>query len=235
LVFQFEVEDTGPGIPTHLQERVFEPFVQADLGLSRKYGGTGLGLSICSQLANLMGGSISLTSTEGVGTTFTMRIPLKHVKSRAPSTTSSDIHGGSRPGSISQPPEDLPLPRVSGEGNPPTIAITNSTSIGFQKDTQPRLVGLSQPFFAAAHSTATVKNSKEQLAALNGIAQDSGTKLRVLVAEDNLVNQEVVLRYVILPQLGTENSLELWLMDLQYVETRRYLRCGNRERWARSI
>jgi osomolarity two-component system sensor histidine kinase SLN1 len=39
LIFQFEVEDTGPGIPEHLQDRVFEPFVQADLGLSKKYGG----------------------------------------------------------------------------------------------------------------------------------------------------------------------------------------------------
>lgn len=47
--FQFDVEDTGPGIPQDMQERVFEPFVQGDLGLSKKYGGTGLGLSICSQ------------------------------------------------------------------------------------------------------------------------------------------------------------------------------------------
>jgi osomolarity two-component system sensor histidine kinase SLN1 len=46
LLFQIEVEDTGPGIPEHLQDRVFEPFVQGDLGLSKKYGGTGLGLSI---------------------------------------------------------------------------------------------------------------------------------------------------------------------------------------------
>ncbi len=44
LIFQFEVEDTGPGIPEHLRDRVFEPFVQGDLGLSKKYGGTGLGL-----------------------------------------------------------------------------------------------------------------------------------------------------------------------------------------------
>lgn len=43
-IFQFEVEDTGPGIPEHLRDRVFEPFVQGDLGLSKKYGGTGLGL-----------------------------------------------------------------------------------------------------------------------------------------------------------------------------------------------
>ncbi len=53
-LFEFEVEDTGPGIPPHMQEKVFEPFVQGDLGLSKKFGGTGLGLSICQQLARLM-------------------------------------------------------------------------------------------------------------------------------------------------------------------------------------
>lgn len=81
-MFEFEVEDTGPGIPDHMQQRVFEPFVQGDLGLSKKFGGTGLGLSICSQLATLMDGNISLTSTVGVGTTFTMRIPLKYTKNK---------------------------------------------------------------------------------------------------------------------------------------------------------
>ncbi|TKA65153.1 hypothetical protein B0A49_10810 [Cryomyces minteri] len=65
LLFEFEVEDTGPGIAEHQQQRIFEPFVQGDLGLSKKYGGTGLGLSICSQLAGLMRGTIRLKSQHG--------------------------------------------------------------------------------------------------------------------------------------------------------------------------
>lgn len=81
-MFEFEVEDTGPGIPEPMQQRVFEPFVQGDLGLSKKFGGTGLGLSICSQLATLMGGNITLHSTVGVGTTFIMQIPLKYTKDK---------------------------------------------------------------------------------------------------------------------------------------------------------
>jgi osomolarity two-component system, sensor histidine kinase SLN1 len=81
-LFEFEVEDTGPGIPEPMQQRVFEPFVQGDLGLSKKYGGTGLGLSICHQLAGLMGGSVDLKSTVGFGTTFTMHIPLKYIRDR---------------------------------------------------------------------------------------------------------------------------------------------------------
>jgi len=82
FIFEFEVEDSGPGIPPHMLDKVFEPFVQGDLGLSKKFGGTGLGLSICQQLANLMGGTIGLKSTVGVGTTFSMHIPLRYVKDR---------------------------------------------------------------------------------------------------------------------------------------------------------
>ena len=82
FTFEFEVQDSGPGIPENMQQKVFEPFVQGDLGLSKKFGGTGLGLSICHQLAGLMGGSIHLQSTVGVGTTFTMHIPLRYVKER---------------------------------------------------------------------------------------------------------------------------------------------------------
>jgi osomolarity two-component system sensor histidine kinase SLN1 len=142
-----------------------------------------------------MGGNIALISTEGVGTTFTMKIPLKHTKSRAPSTTSTDPHGTSRAGSISSQHADDHF-RKSMDGSPPKTAVagTSSGTMGFQKDTQPRLVGLSQPFFAASPSPTAVKDSNEQLAALNSVAKNSGGKLRVLVAEDNLVNQEVVLR-----------------------------------------
>ena len=66
-MFEFEVEDSGPGIPEHLQNKIFGPFVQGDLGLSKKFGGTGLGLSICSQLAGLMKGTINLKSELGHG------------------------------------------------------------------------------------------------------------------------------------------------------------------------
>lgn len=191
-IFQFEVSDTGPGIPANLQEQVFEPFVQADLGLSRKYGGTGLGLSICAQLATLMGGDITLVSSEGTGTTFRMRIPLKHVRSRAPSTSSSDAPAASRPESIISPPDDS-LRKASVEAGSGGVVLANNSSLGHN---QPRLVGLSQPFFATSNGTgpAAGKDPDDHLSALSSVAKKSGTKVRVLVAEDNLVNQEVVLR-----------------------------------------
>ena len=75
-VLQISVTDTGPGIEPALQDKVFEPFVQGDQTLSRSYGGTGLGLSICRQLAKMMNGTLTLKSTIGQGSTFTLAIPL---------------------------------------------------------------------------------------------------------------------------------------------------------------
>lgn len=71
----FSIADTGVGIPTHMHERIFERFIQLDLTTRRDYGGTGLGLSISKKLTEMLGGTISLESTPGKGTTFYIQIP----------------------------------------------------------------------------------------------------------------------------------------------------------------
>ncbi|NWG44925.1 MAG: response regulator [Alphaproteobacteria bacterium] len=70
------VTDTGIGISPEDQEKIFQRFTQIDSSLNRKYAGTGLGLAICKDLAELMGGSISLESALDQGSSFTVRLPL---------------------------------------------------------------------------------------------------------------------------------------------------------------
>lgn len=74
--FDFSVADTGIGISRSAQKKLFQPFTQADRSSSRNYEGTGLGLAICKRLVELMGGSISLKSEVGEGTTFFGFLPL---------------------------------------------------------------------------------------------------------------------------------------------------------------
>lgn len=78
-VLRFSVIDTGIGISVDQQQKLFEPFTQADMSVNREFGGTGLGLAICRRLTNMLGGDISVHSKPDHGSTFTFTIATGQV------------------------------------------------------------------------------------------------------------------------------------------------------------
>jgi PAS domain S-box-containing protein len=84
---RFEVRDTGSGITRDVQQRLFQPFVQADMSSTRKFGGTGMGLALCKRLVELMGGEIGVDSEPERGSTFWFAVRVGLADGAAATTT----------------------------------------------------------------------------------------------------------------------------------------------------
>ena len=87
---EFAIEDTGIGLTHEQLGRLFKEFAQAEATTSRRYGGTGLGLALSRKLARALGGDITVVSTPGVGSTFTLTLPRQPARS-APNTAGIDV------------------------------------------------------------------------------------------------------------------------------------------------
>jgi len=90
---RFTVTDTGVGMTSQQSDKVFDPFTQADVTTTRKYGGTGLGLAIVSRFCQLMGGSVGVESRPGHGSSFFIHLPIEVVDESAESSRPAGVAG----------------------------------------------------------------------------------------------------------------------------------------------
>ncbi|CEP63878.1 histidine kinase LALA0_S09e04522g [Lachancea lanzarotensis] len=192
-----EVTDTGPGIETSLQESVFEPFVQGDQTLSRQYGGTGLGLSICRQLATMMHGTMELKSKVGLGSKFTFTVPLTQTKEISFEGVRNPFEDEFNPKSKKNRKVKFKVGKVNEEETPTTSSSTNDSSVKASNISESEVsvgsVRVDRPFL---QSTGTALSSNRvPLAA-------KPNECKILVAEDNNVNQEVIRRMLNLEGLN---------------------------------
>jgi len=110
---RMSVSDSGIGIPPDKIDHVFEEFSQADETTTRDYGGTGLGLPISRRFCQMMGGDITVESTVGEGSTFTIGLPLQVAKAEAGTKSASDAH----PTAVPEPGEEQVVLVVDDDPN----------------------------------------------------------------------------------------------------------------------
>jgi signal transduction histidine kinase/CheY-like chemotaxis protein len=125
ILFSCAVRDSGIGISPDLLESMFDAFQQADNSISRRYGGTGLGLPIARNLTERMGGSLQAQSSEGLGSVFTLEIPLQLIQQEEPQT---------QPGAVGELPQERDGCVLLVEDNPVNRTVVEAMlrSLGLQ-------------------------------------------------------------------------------------------------------
>lgn len=171
---KFCVEDEGVGIADSVRRRLFQPFSQADSSTARRYGGTGLGLTISKNLVELMGGRIGLESQEGKGTCAWFSIPFK--KSHEEMSENESV--------LSPQPsnwrEEASTSATAAESDPYNHRLLRSASISTLSTQNEGLLGSSIVNGMAPRPSGSMQRPRKDI--------------WILVAEDNLINQQIALK-----------------------------------------
>lgn len=208
-VVYFAVEDSGIGIPEERMDRLFMGFNQLESGHDRRYGGAGLGLAVTRRFIHLMGGEIGLRSVEGKGSSFFFRVPLKREARRE-----WEDH---RPQAVD------------------ALAATARPEFGKAAPAQqpPRAALPPGPDMVQGSGLSADPHENPDMASDSGASPnadpDESPASRVLVAEDNFINQEIIaeiLRALSVKadiaadgsqalEMLQQNNYDLVLMDIQ--------------------
>jgi len=159
---RFTVRDTGIGIAQDAQARIFEVFTQADSSTVRKYGGAGLGLSIARRLVGLAGGSLTLASEPGVGTSFGFELDFPVLEPAAPApgegAPGADAPGADAPGA------DAPLVLVADDNDSARQALATACAAhGWRVDTAPGGAAALERLGAARYDFAFIDSAMPDL------------------------------------------------------------------------